>query len=171
MLVPDVLVTCLVVDCDSDPVARGLCRKHYGRWRRTGSTDLRRSMDPDSYEAVHKRLVAQRGSAVALACSVRGCTSPSTGWAWLRTGPSLSGESKGKSVSWGTDITDYAPMCASHSRLLDHGGSLTVYPCGHPRSEENTQTVKRSTSTARECRTCRNDYQKMRRASAVGGQA
>lgn len=32
--------TCSVVDCDSRPVGRGLCNKHWLRWRHHGTTDL-----------------------------------------------------------------------------------------------------------------------------------
>lgn len=98
-------------------------------------------MTSPSYTAVHRRLVRRRGPARGFPCSVPGCSRQAGQWAWLRTGPSNTGVgSAGQALTWGTNVEDYAPMCVSHSLMMDRGGSLTHCPGGHERTPENTNT-------------------------------
>lgn len=50
--------TCTADDCDRSPIARGLCTKHYQRWKRTGQIADKERLTPEQqYEA---QLAAQR---------------------------------------------------------------------------------------------------------------
>jgi len=44
---------CSVDDCSTTTTARGLCRKHYMRWTRTGGTDLLPGQTPRSRQIEH----------------------------------------------------------------------------------------------------------------------
>ncbi|AWN07798.1 hypothetical protein HOT31_gp128 [Microbacterium phage Hendrix] len=114
--------------------------------------------ESDSYVAVHNRLNRRRGSARLHSCSADGCDRPALTWAWQRVGPSRTGPARpGRAVvSWGTRIEDYSPMCARHSRQLDHGGTLTHCSRGHERTEQNT-------NSAGVCARCRADDEADRR--------
>ncbi len=61
--------TCSIDGCDGDPIARGWCQKHYGRWYNQG--------DPE-------KLVGRgrRPSKPVKLCSIEGCGHPmdSRGW-------------------------------------------------------------------------------------------
>lgn len=56
----------------------------------------------------------------------------------------------GARSEWGTRLEDYAPMCPRHASMLDGGGDLTTFPCGHPR--------KGNTTAAGACRPCKSAY-------------
>lgn len=90
------------------------------------------------YDAVHARLRRKRGRAAEYQCSAPDCSNPASAWAWLRTGPSVTAEHHGKMLTWGVDIQDYSPMCPSHERMLDRGGTLTHCPRGHDRTISGT---------------------------------
>ncbi|QNL30228.1 hypothetical protein SEA_CLEARASMUD_18 [Microbacterium phage ClearAsMud] len=68
-------------------------------------------------------------------CVAPGCDRPAAGWAWQHTGPS---ETDGKRT-WGTDLDSYSPMCQSHHKMLDGGGSLTHCSRGHERATTGTK--------------------------------
>lgn len=116
-------------------------------------------MPSDTYAAVHLRLTRQRGPASTHTCV--DCGKPARDWSWNRTGPSMSGPRYGKQVTWGTDLADYSPRCRRHNTILDAGGTLTEYPCGHPRTADNTHA--RSTGKT-SCATCENAQVRRRRA-------
>ncbi|AWY06087.2 hypothetical protein SEA_ROBSFEET_81 [Microbacterium phage RobsFeet] len=85
------------------------------------------------YQAVHERLRRSRGRAADHPCSAPDCERSATRWAWQRTGPSVTGDHYGKTLTWGLDLDTYSPMCAPHAAQLDHGGTLTHCPRGHDR--------------------------------------
>lgn len=91
--------------------------------------------DRDSYQMVHHRVRQTKGRADAHPCSAEGCDAQATEWAWDRTGPSREGTAyRGHALTWGLDLDTYKPMCKSHHRMLDRGGTLTHCPRGHDRS-------------------------------------
>jgi len=115
--------------------------------------------DPESYGAVHARLHRGRGKAAQFACAAPACDAPARVWAWQRTGPSRSGTRGGWPVTYGLNVEDYSPMCYHHALMLDNGGTLTHYPCGHIR-EGNAEPDGR-------CRICRNAKRREKRRKGL----
>ena len=104
--------------------------------------------DPDSYEAVHYRLRRDRGPASAYPCSAEGCPLDAREWSWDHTGEGREGVgSRGNRLTWGLDLQTYRPLCISHARMTDKGGTLTHCSRGHERA-----TVGQNTNGA--CRGC-----------------
>lgn len=116
-------------------------------------------MPSTRYDSIHSRLRYQRGPAKNHVCVVAGCDDRASNWAWDRTGPSLSGEDHlGISITWGTDLTTYYPMCRKHASMMDRGGTLTHCPNGHGRSEVGTTKQGK-------CAACHREYNAHRYAA------
>lgn len=144
--------TCAIDGCDKPVEARGWCNVHYARWRAHGDPLGGQHRDRDSYAAVHVRLRAVQGKAREWLCV--DCDAPATVWSWDRTGPSRAGEnSNGVAVTWGLDIETYSPRCRSHAAMMDGGGDIDTYPCGHPRV---------GNTVGHTCRICRNAHTRER---------
>lgn len=112
---------------------------------------------PHAYRHLHHLIRKERGKASAHQCSAPGCDRQALNWAWMKTGPWTSGVHAGNQVSWGLDISTYAPMCARDAARMDSGGSLTRCPNGHERTPENTYEYPNGRQL---CRTCKADGQK-----------
>lgn len=105
----------------------------------------RGSVTSDAYSAVHHRLAKTNGPASNHVCV--DCGGAASRWSWNRTGPQITGANQGKTVSWGTSLSDYSARCASCSTRMDRGGSVTHCPRGHDRALHG----KNSNGTCREC--------------------
>lgn len=72
-----------------------------------------------SNDAVHRRVAAERGKAREHQCAVDGCTRQASDWAWLHSGPQRTGLVARVPRTWGTDTSNYTPLCRHHHMLLD----------------------------------------------------
>lgn len=115
---------CVMSDCTT-PVtaagARGMCAKHYLRFRRhgdptvvgTGGTSMPLDKNPNwsgsqaSYSAVHQRLARYRGPASGYLCA--DCGVPADHWSFNGR-ISASWRSDG-ALDYSTDLGDYDPRC------------------------------------------------------------
>lgn len=104
-----------------------------------------------TYSTLHKRIRRQRGRARDHRCAHG--DHPATDWAYDRSDPAevMIPNSRGRLVPASLDPEHYIPLCRIHHHALDSGRPATLdeYPCGHPRTEENTYGGVR-------CRTCYN---------------
>lgn len=145
-------MTCSVGD-GRKAKAHGLCGTHAERLRRNGDAEPDRPIGllSTNYAAVHGRLRRKRGRADSYLCAAPLCESRAARWAWQRTGPSEAGEVNGVRLTWGLDLDTYAPMCDSHSLMLDGGGTLTHCPKGHDRTVAGTYRNGSGGTSCAEC--------------------
>lgn len=148
---------CSVAGCERPYLCKGLCRLHWERQHRTGTTDDPRPRDYTrsaswkgngaGYAAVHQRMSKRPRPSTCENC---GTDSPSRfEWA-LRpdTPPEKLLWSEGRAYS--TDPADYTNLCAACHRLQDFGRDR----CGqdHPLSGDNLYV--QPSNGKRYCRTC-----------------
>lgn len=128
------------------------------------STVLSHSMS--DYHNLHYALRRARGKASEYPCAGEGCEKQATEWAWDHVGPFVEEEvlSFGmmRRVKFSRDFDRYLPLCKSCHVRLDLQTDPTKFPCGHPRTTENTYT--RPSANSSYCRTCHRTRERERRA-------
>ena len=158
----DLTRRCAVEGCDGGVynVANGWCNKHYVRYWRTGSLELKpRPLRSDlSYAGAHGRVRRELGNANLNPCV--DCGEPATDWAYDRTDPDESvGFQKGRHrVVYSQWPEFYKPLCHRCHALLDQGvtsASRTHCVRGHALSDESIYTPPGTRS--RFCRVCRKE--------------
>ena len=113
---------CEVEGCDNKHLARGMCMKHHGRWRRHGDTNSRLGF---TYAAAHLSLREQYGRAKEHDCSV--CFQPADEWAFVKEWcpeeemlSQIRGK-KSREFFYSKDAGHYITLCRSHHRSYDAG--------------------------------------------------
>lgn len=107
---------------------RGMCNKHYIRVQRHGDVHADNTArgeanpawkgDEASYEAIHMRVRAERGSAREHECV--DCGGPAAEWSYDHTDPNEKTARRGNSlVAYSTDLSRYVPRCVRDHRAYD----------------------------------------------------
>lgn len=107
------------------------------------------------YHNFHYGLRRDRGKASQYECSVPGCGKRAAEWAWDHGGDVVSEdvESFGgiRTLRYSLDQSHYVPLCKSCHVSFDQIKDTLRFPCGHPRSDENTYSRTGRSSYCREC--------------------
>lgn len=110
---------CTVEGCHRKYLARGWCKLHYDRWRRTGSTELRKP----TYGGFHLRL-SRNDSASNHRCV--DCGQVAHEWSYHGNDPFEEQESSG--LRYSLDVSYYSPRCRrchrQHDLRLRGGGTI-----------------------------------------------
>lgn len=124
--------SCSVDGCEGKHQARGLCDMHYRRWRdygdplvvgrpgpkpgqNTGPANPQWKGANCGYQALHLRLVTERGGADSHLCP---CGKPATGWSYDHSDPEPIISPQGWPYS--LDSSRYDPLCSSCHSIRDH---------------------------------------------------
>ena len=114
---------CGVDDCNTAQVAKGMCGKHYARFKRYGDVHkvhkpgLKRGehrQETVGYAGAHARVRAKRGRASEHLCE---CGSQAQDWSYTHTDPddieTLWADHKGvsKLVRYSMNVEAYEPLC------------------------------------------------------------
>lgn len=158
---------CRITGCERSCFCKELCRLHYERVRRTGTTDdppSRRGLasgrswkgDAATYTAVHLRMSSRPRPA---ACETCGTTRGRFEWALRPDAPSAALLVAPQGWRYSTDPAHYANLCKPCHNKLD----LTVLVCkrGHRLDDEANVYVQPSNGK-RFCRPCQVDRRRQR---------
>lgn len=121
---------CAVAGCEDTDVDTGMCSRHATRMRRHGDPqvciqpeDRKKLLGPDNpswtgdeatYEGMHQRVRAAKGSARKHACT--DCGKPARHWSYDRADPN---EQTGDKGLYSLDIGHYVPRCVSCHKTFD----------------------------------------------------
>ena len=120
------MMTCSVPGCDTEASCSGLCRLHYGRWRRTGDPSLvlkrgrkpKRADGQPSYSSAHKRIVRTFGAASEQNCerhAASGVVVRARDWSYVG---GIEGRLLEHGRPYSLDCDEYVALCRScHSNL------------------------------------------------------
>lgn len=85
------------------------------------------------YQALHRALRKERGSAVGRPCAAPDCKRLADGWGLIGEASHYDMDGCAR-VRYSTHLGDYTPLCYSHNAQLDKGGDWTYCPNGHHRA-------------------------------------
>lgn len=115
------------------------------------------------YHNTHYGLRKARGSASDYPCSREGCTRQAREWAWDHTGESVTETIPSfgtmRTLRFSLNFERYHPLCKPCHVSLDLIQDVESFPCGHPRSDENTY---RRPDGGTYCRVCHRDRERQR---------
>lgn len=149
--------SCAVPGCDRDYLCKGLCRLHWERQHRTGTTDdpeprsgpLNAAWKGDDagYAAAHLRMSRQPRPP---ACEQCGTTDGRFEWALKPDVPAGSLLRSSKGYRYSTDPSHYANLCKACHNNLDLSGDACHK--GHPLTGDNVYV--QPSNGKRFCRKC-----------------
>lgn len=121
-------------------------------------------MTARTYRGVHAALRRTHGPATGHACAAPGCARRAADWALIGEPTHLGAyaPSVPRLAHWSIDLADFRPLCRSHHRLLDAGGSWTYCKRNHLREHVGVHANGR-------CRACHRDDNRRAKASRRSG--
>jgi thymidine kinase len=112
---------CSVLGCTRPLAAQSLCHMHYNRLRRDGEVGTPEPRigagDDVRYQAVHRRLMKERGPASLHVCT---CGVPAGHWAFIESEDDTKVQVDGD-LRYSTNLDSYVPLCFSCHRINDQG--------------------------------------------------
>ena len=126
------LRTCTVPGCDRKVKARDLCKVHYERLMRRGTTELH-VRHPQTYRSMHQSIARNRGNASDHSCV--DCGNRAAHWSYNHECPD---EQMDKRGVWCPHPEHYSPRCISCHRAHD---GTTPRGTGHHHSVLTPEVV------------------------------